>query len=1656
MSEEETNTFNITVPELEAIGEGGPETIETLGPEDLDSIQEEVTGSSVDPNKVLELGDRILIIQDGDKTIVGTVYYRTGTLLKLRTDGDNTTLINFDRDYNDEPGKEEDKFADDANVKVSYILDKHISNKFREQQGFQADMILQGWKDGKQEAQYRITKIYEDRDAIEIENVQSEEKEDLDFDYCGIPLNKPFDILNISDIAPEEPVEETKEEEVEETNEEEDEDEDEDEVLGRSDIGRSRYIFVRATEEVEQVAAAKERITEDVQKNSALSDFINMLPPKDQKDPLILRDYRLLVEVINQMRKDITNYAADDTVVGIIDPSVSTFADLIQKVQVPNGRPVFKMNKRLYVHPREWKEEEFKKEAEEKGLFYKADDIANMDSYNALANVKAPARTVVKGEQKTSIRFYETQKEVNTIYERPWNAIKDTTDPIPIVLTDDVQGFRNIVPDNEHTIKGYIPVKEPMTQKERDMVLIFKNPPMYPLLSNLLLGTEQVLSPTYRKGEKGGKVTLLPSEANTQLVSYLIFPLKVSSVVGSKRSGLLAVDMTRSLEDKIYIEEVFEEVGIPESDMMSPATIFAMNVEGGVLPNYEIGPYLKDINMKGLNIPDFMTVLDDLGISQFDYSKDVLKVLIEKITGTQAQLKLALQKQREQIQKVQAPTPNPILQIDKEALIGGEPFLTEALKSFDRQNEILKDSDVAFFTYMLLRYNDFFQAQLGGQTTIIIKERLNVVKARELEQREINKMLRIAELNEANVPMPNRCKHVAELKGIRREEDEHQFYKKLSLFLTKYQGNHTDDWTSCIVCDQHLLCAHERLMIKAFLYPREKEAIQKDLHLHFSGGLEQGHYLCRICGQPMDDLEYENTLQFDDEGRPMNGHAVIIDEEELDIGALEMLLNLPLNNEATNKKTEEQTIYYNILNELARNAGLNFKPETYTQLIQHLKTAATIYITSKENVTLTTATPTYDTYKYRYLVSFAANLILIEAQTAPIEYIPYKTVLGSTNPGFGGYPLDEDLTNREGLKYMATNIYSFMKHKKESEPWKHLRYALQKGKTTDDDVIDAITNWITKSVMAIIDKNQILQQLLTKKRLALKENREIGGQFRDGLPLTFLPNNRQYKDLTVEKAVAESSSDPRLRTLYWLKAGDTLAATHKINLLDPLAVNILCCRSPVNQPYTFWTEQQESLIKLGGNRMLVPRLAAKSLQPHFVPRPMEAIISEVPKEKLYALFLKVCYRGDHIGKSHEPDINHTCIWCGFNFGKPYSLMDTDEAIKAISTNKITTNEEEFQTLLDIVHVNHNVKMPPLMTGNAPTVLPNALNEFKMMTPPPILTNWSELYENLYNGLQELSTRVQTSSLDLAGIVNPFLTEIQPMKELVLSNYRSDTKEHEKIREGLSTILKLNWYNFNQVLLTYFLKPCQNILFNYNIKIPLAYLSDRDVTKKLARDHIAEIKKFIENDRNVNAEFSVLAKNNVENKIVHANLKYFIDQLSIITSFKNRINPAYIQQGAAMFQVLKQVILFGTLATLYDPERNDDGTPGISKLAVSQTLPAMIGKTIQNFMEQQLTYDDERVKLIIADSAEKEKQAMLTGFKKLSEEERRVEQINKSLKLGRFALGANYEKYSKYSAELFDTRTAEIKNMAEITGLGGRSSGDSTGYHSGINNHAEDN
>jgi hypothetical protein len=561
----------------------------------------------------------------------------------------------------------------------------------------------------------------------------------------------------------------------------------------------------------------------------------------------------------------------------------------------------------------------------------------------------------------------------------------------------------------------------------------------------------------------------------------------------------------------------------------------------------------------------------------------------------------------------------------------------------------------------------------------------------------------------------------------------------------------------------------------------------------------------------------------------------------------------------------------------------------------------------------------------------------------------------------------------------------------------------------------------------------------------MSESEEVGNRFKDVIPSTFLPNNRQYKDLVIEKAVAETSRNARLQALYWLKSGDVLAKENASNLIDPLAVSIHCCRSPVNDPTIFWNERKESLIHFSENRMLVPRRAANSLQPHFVPRSNEAIITEVPNDKLYALFMKVCYRGDRIGYSHEPDINHICNWCGFEFGKPYSIMDIPaEAVKAVQTNKITADPEAFQALLDKVHINNNVEMPILTMDDATTLKSMAIADFETMDPPPI-PNWNTLFHNIMEELKKLVNKEGNLGLSLGEIMGTLTNFTSSMKNDVKEKYSAKTKDNRDILLGFDIIVGLSWTNFIQVLETYFLKPCQNIYFNYKVTTPQSFMND-----KWAKEHMEDIQKAITIDRSINVKYSELAENTNGNRLAKEKLETFIKQMSVLISFRNRINPSYFIGRDQTFAWFKEVFLYGPLATLYDPEIGYDGDPSVSKKAVSEIIPEMIGTTILNFMKQRVTYDDEQVKLIIADSCEKEKQVMLSNFKKLTEDQRRVEQINKVLKIGRFAIGADWRKFAQYSAGEYMRRTGEINEMEQWGSLSGETPAtyrrESSGYN----------
>ena len=71
------------------------------------------------------------------------------------------------------------------------------------------------------------------------------------------------------------------------------------------------------------------------------------------------------------------------------------------------------------------------------------------------------------------------------------------------------------------------------------------------------------------------------------------------------------------------------------------------------------------------------------------------------------------------------------------------------------------------------------------------------------------------------------------------------------------------------------------IKLQAFLSPKEKTIIEKEIILKCSGGQFQGKYICRNCGQSIRDLDFDNSIEYDDDGKPRSGRAVLVDEDAI-------------------------------------------------------------------------------------------------------------------------------------------------------------------------------------------------------------------------------------------------------------------------------------------------------------------------------------------------------------------------------------------------------------------------------------------------------------------------------------------------------------------------------------------------------------------------------------------------------------------------------------------------------------------------------------------------------------------------------------------------------------------------------------------------------
>ncbi|NDG28061.1 MAG: hypothetical protein EB120_12925, partial [Proteobacteria bacterium] len=458
------------------------------------------------------------------------------------------------------------------------------------------------------------------------------------------------------------------------------------------------------------------------------------------------------------------------------------------------------------------------------------------------------------------------------------------------------------------------------------------------------------------------------------------------------------------------------------------------------------------------------------------------------------------------------------------------------------------------------------------------------------------------------VPEPNRCEHVAKLNTVRKIRDDQERFILLAKLLTKYQGLRSGNYIECSICNEHLMCVHERLAIQAFLNPRERDQIQKEIYLNFSGGQFQGKFICRNCGQPLSEIPYDQNIEFDDEGRPMMGRAVMDttggagpvgeDAERL----LELALGAQIGSVAEISFADPiDDEIYKTVKEIADRLGVPLDQPGYKRTMESIKgiigklpsAAKYAEMKSKLDAARKARTPDYAVYRAQNLVITTGAMLLVEIQTHIPDYVIRHSIVGC-QASFEGYPIGA-AENKLGVNYMACAIASI---RKDQSPWRDTTFMKEKNQT-------ALQTKIAINIINLLDKTlptlPILSLALADKRKYIETitGRDPSKRIRDEVGKNFLPllENITLEEAAAKAVVADAATEVQ-KVQAWIRSAHALARSTAVLMIGSPYLETTCCLSNISSPFYFFTQSQEKFPVLAP-RALQPLTRNKFLQVHF-------------------------------------------------------------------------------------------------------------------------------------------------------------------------------------------------------------------------------------------------------------------------------------------------------------------------------------------------------------------------------------------------------------------------------------------------------------------------
>jgi len=1520
---------------------------------------------------VIELGDRLRIYGGKYDKMTGRIVYRTESEIHISPDGLTNQVIELE--------VTEEGFDPKLGIESVEILQKRKKTNLVEILDLRAGQDLETFgQDGEPIAKYRIISVDSDADMIIVNNEEGDIT--IPFGFRGVPKEFPFRAIRgrqaVEDLDIPETVNQTTEEDDILNDEEDDDFRFLDDELQLPEIAKAYE--QEGVERLIEIPTSERTYSNITQKSEAYADFLSLNTPAKQRLAETQKATRVLTELFFQMRASILRTSDDGTPKGVKPSSLQTLIDALETRLLALSRCVIDVDKIIY--------HDMDQEIDPQPEMMNGLRIKGFNNNIEASNEYLESSPDMAGQKFTSFLNSYLDKYVST-----W---KDTgSHQQKIAFQRDEEVFRRKAPEPEANVPGY--------------------PRYLPSKKDAYLSSDNVseVSMSLLRGLKALRVKsqIIQLGEEAVVLSYVLFPLSQASSLNTLRHESLIFDIADGQKEFLSMKKIISDIG-EITDIPSSTQPFVVSVDGGNLGNISLRDYIKSMGFRAEGMGDIWPIQVLLGMRDREWTIDQQDALNEIIKETQNQILNAIISQRDLLSQHVTQPPavqgiqmvsNGVSMIEK---LSEEPLLKDIQTAIKEQMPGFANSDVAMVGLLLKNHQELAMAQLANQPAALTRSRMKY--ARE----EYLKTLRDIQLKKQRIefagepPEPISCSHVKPLAMIRKVKDENQRFALLAKFLITFQGQKEDNWVKCNAGDHNLLCMHELLQIYQYLRPGDVAALNKDIQLNFGGGQFQGYYICRNCGQPISELEYDTHLEFDDNGRPMIGRSELVDKDTITMDQIDDLIG-PLGgiDDPAEFDNEMKKLIYTTSKELADRLFAPLETDDYIilvnrvyGLIQQVPTRERYvqYQTSQKKAKSTLNLPDYDIYINQALVCATAVHILIHIQTRKPDLILRGMPTGCRN--LGGQPLETEGTN--GIQCVISVISSFQK---DTAPWSLTQFQKEPDDTVRQKVIMGVFEPFMRSAL---QDPTILQALSQKREYIRKVLGAAGGQGRpdEELPANFAPIPYVMKeDDFIEKIIIPEAAGPAERAELWIRQGNMLAKKNKMPM--PIVFSeASCCISPLDKADAFWESAaaKDSLPPFSKRTGVPVPPKITRIEPIMKPSQISRPLPDPPENSYYQLFLKVCYDGDKKGHTHEFGLTHTCIWCDLKLPMDVNILNSEQGLVAIESQGIEVNKDTFEDLLNETHRVNS------FTSNLRTELPGPLdNWISLMSIEP---EPAQGYKAVMAVTQTELTKLppDAKEIEIALALSEFSTLAEDMENKL--KLRLPQGQHELfdllIRGGAGSVIRF--------LQSYALIPLCQFIYRQvpQTKVPKSW--------NLSWQHQKDVDAILLAHRSYMIKF---------NKIdvtpwLKAKVETLILQTRSILQKLESLRPLQIPGGIQTYEYFLKFCLYSPLANFVDPNTlpiAKDAEAPSSQVEQQAMFPAkFISDMVNRFNEESLKLTPEQIRELIAKRNEAEKANILKKMTDMPRAQKDIAKIQMKLGIGEWAVGGTKAIYA-YDKDRYD-------------------------------------